>query len=312
METLRHYRELSDFELPAEPGGVLMLARERAALEPSVAEVARDCPELAPALLGPDELRRVEPAVAPGLWGCRLETGYPVRPAAATRAFAQARLRRGRALPRGRDRLAVGDRRARPGRAGRRRAATRRCGARGGRAVDPRGDRPHTRLAADRAGLGSGGGRGDGRAAHARARAGRRGGRGRGRPRIDLQPGSGGGAGLGGIHVPPGGAGPARVGADAAPRRRALRARPAPREGGRSAGLRPPAVLRRPAAGGRGGGPGGPVDRGGPRALGHLRRPGHGPDRRRRAAGPGPRCRRRCRLRASSGAGASSLARPCS
>jgi D-hydroxyproline dehydrogenase subunit beta len=89
METLRHYRELSDFEFPAEPGGVLILARERHVLEPSVAEVARDCPELAPALLGPDELRGVEPAVAPGLWGCRLETGYPVRPAAATRAFAK-------------------------------------------------------------------------------------------------------------------------------------------------------------------------------------------------------------------------------
>ncbi len=89
VETLRHYRELDDFELPQEPAGVLVLAHERAVLEPSVAEVARDCPELAPALLAPDELRRVEPAVAPGLWGCRLETGYPVRPAAATRAFAK-------------------------------------------------------------------------------------------------------------------------------------------------------------------------------------------------------------------------------
>ena len=89
VETLRHYRELDDFELPEEPAGVLMLARERAVLEPSVREVARDCPELAPALLGPDELRAVEPTVRPGLWGCRLETGYPVRPAAATRAFAK-------------------------------------------------------------------------------------------------------------------------------------------------------------------------------------------------------------------------------
>jgi glycine/D-amino acid oxidase-like deaminating enzyme len=89
LETLRHYRELGDFELPEEPVGVLMLARERAELEPSVTDVARDCPELAPALLGPDELRTVEPAVRPGFWGCRLETGYPVRPAAATRAFAK-------------------------------------------------------------------------------------------------------------------------------------------------------------------------------------------------------------------------------
>jgi D-hydroxyproline dehydrogenase subunit beta len=89
LETLRHYRELADFELPEAPVGVLMLARERAELEPSVTDVARDCPELAPALLGPDELRTVEPAVRPGFWGCRLETGYPVRPAAATRAFAK-------------------------------------------------------------------------------------------------------------------------------------------------------------------------------------------------------------------------------
>jgi glycine/D-amino acid oxidase-like deaminating enzyme len=88
-ETLRHYRELDGFELPTEAAGVLMLARERAVLEPSVAEVTRNSPELAPALLSPDELRRVEPAVGPGLWGCRLDTGYPVRPAAATRAFAK-------------------------------------------------------------------------------------------------------------------------------------------------------------------------------------------------------------------------------
>jgi len=89
LETVRHYRELADFELPEEPVGVLLLARERAVLEPSVAEMARDCPELAPALLDSDELRTVEPALRPGLWGCRLETGYPVRPAAATRAFAK-------------------------------------------------------------------------------------------------------------------------------------------------------------------------------------------------------------------------------
>jgi glycine/D-amino acid oxidase-like deaminating enzyme len=89
IETLRHYGELADFELAEEPVGVLMLARERAVLEPSVVEVARDYPELVPALLEPDELRTVEPTVRPGLWGCRLETGYPVGPAAATRAFAK-------------------------------------------------------------------------------------------------------------------------------------------------------------------------------------------------------------------------------
>jgi glycine/D-amino acid oxidase-like deaminating enzyme len=89
VETLGLYRDLDEFEFPPEAAGVLMLARERAVLEPSLAELARTSPELAPALLAPDELSRVEPAVAPGLWGCRLDTGYPVRPAAATRAFAK-------------------------------------------------------------------------------------------------------------------------------------------------------------------------------------------------------------------------------
>jgi glycine/D-amino acid oxidase-like deaminating enzyme len=88
-ETLRHYRELSDFQFPTEPAGVLILAHERAVLEPAVAGFAHNCPDLAAALLGPDELRGVEPAVRPGLWGCRLDTGYPVRPVAATRAFAK-------------------------------------------------------------------------------------------------------------------------------------------------------------------------------------------------------------------------------
>jgi glycine/D-amino acid oxidase-like deaminating enzyme len=88
-ETLQLYRGLADFELPDAPAGVLMLAPERAVLEPTVVELARDCPELRPALLDPEELRRLEPAVAGELWACRLETGYPVEPIAATRAFAR-------------------------------------------------------------------------------------------------------------------------------------------------------------------------------------------------------------------------------
>jgi glycine/D-amino acid oxidase-like deaminating enzyme len=88
-ETLQHYRGLADFDLPDSPAGVLMLAPERAVLEPTVAELARDSPELKAALLDPEELRRVEPRVADGLWACRLETGYPVQPVAATRALAR-------------------------------------------------------------------------------------------------------------------------------------------------------------------------------------------------------------------------------
>jgi glycine/D-amino acid oxidase-like deaminating enzyme len=88
-ETLDHYRRLDGLDLPDAPAGVLMLSPERAPLEPAVAEIARDCPELDAKLLDPAELRGVEPAVAAGLWACRLETGYPVRPVAATRAFAR-------------------------------------------------------------------------------------------------------------------------------------------------------------------------------------------------------------------------------
>jgi glycine/D-amino acid oxidase-like deaminating enzyme len=88
-ETLDHYRGLGGMELAEAPAGVLMLAPKRAPLEPAVHEIARDCPELDATLLEPAEVRRVEPGVADGLWACRLETGYPVRPVAATRAFAR-------------------------------------------------------------------------------------------------------------------------------------------------------------------------------------------------------------------------------
>jgi glycine oxidase len=88
-ETLDHYRGLDGLDLPDSPAGVLTLAPGRAPLEPAAAAIAEDCPELDATLLDPAELRHVEPAVAAGLWGCRLETGYPVRPVAATRAFAR-------------------------------------------------------------------------------------------------------------------------------------------------------------------------------------------------------------------------------
>ena len=83
VETLEHYRGLNGLDLPSEPAGVLMLSSEREAIAPAVDEIGRDCPELEPALLDPAELRAVEPGVADGLWACRLETGYPVRPVAA-------------------------------------------------------------------------------------------------------------------------------------------------------------------------------------------------------------------------------------
>ena len=96
-ETLRHYRELEGFELPESPAGVLILARRRAALESARSDIGRVWPELEPTLLAGSELQHLEPGLGRRLWACRLETGYPVRPAAATLAFA-ARARRAGAL----------------------------------------------------------------------------------------------------------------------------------------------------------------------------------------------------------------------
>lgn len=77
-ESLEHYRALGHgFTLPADPVGLLIAA-----------------PELGPAppgatLLEGAALRAAEPALADGLMAHRLDTGRPVPPAAAARAFAE-------------------------------------------------------------------------------------------------------------------------------------------------------------------------------------------------------------------------------
>jgi glycine/D-amino acid oxidase-like deaminating enzyme len=103
FETLRHYAELEGFDLPGAPAGVLMLATEPSALEQPAAEIAREQPELRPTWLDPGGVRRLEPALGRELWACRLETGYPVRPAAATLAFAERARRAGATLHEGRE-----------------------------------------------------------------------------------------------------------------------------------------------------------------------------------------------------------------
>ena len=88
-ETVQIYRELDGFELPDEPAGVLMLSRDHKEMAGVAADIARDVPELEPALLDSREVRALEPSLADGVHGCRLETGYPVGPLAATRAIAR-------------------------------------------------------------------------------------------------------------------------------------------------------------------------------------------------------------------------------
>ena len=91
-ETLDILRELDGFELAPEPAGVLVLARDRVVVE-AVPEGE---------LLSPAEVRALEPGVAPGVWARRLDTGYPVEPAAATRALARRAHRAGALLHEGR------------------------------------------------------------------------------------------------------------------------------------------------------------------------------------------------------------------
>ena len=77
-ESLEHFRTLGHgFELPAEPSGLLIVG---AALGP---------PPPGATLLEGAALRAAEPGLAEGLMAHRLDTGRPVPPAAAARAFAE-------------------------------------------------------------------------------------------------------------------------------------------------------------------------------------------------------------------------------
>ncbi len=100
LETLAGYRELAteadlDFTIGPDPAGLLLVAL--AADGPrAVATALRDAwPELDPVVVEGADLRRLEPALAPEVAACYVPIGYPVPPAAATRAYAALARRRG-------------------------------------------------------------------------------------------------------------------------------------------------------------------------------------------------------------------------
>jgi glycine/D-amino acid oxidase-like deaminating enzyme len=97
--TVDLYRALAvqdpEFALPPEPAGVLLLSHDEDALEQAAVGIGLRAPELNPRSLSPAETQRLEPALADGLAGCLLETGYPVAPASATLAFARRAVRAG-------------------------------------------------------------------------------------------------------------------------------------------------------------------------------------------------------------------------
>lgn len=99
-ETLDLYRSLSvegvGFSLPDAPVGLLLLNRDADAVRRQAERMAIALPELRPAFV--EEARALEPALAPGIAACRLETAYPVPPASATAAYASLARRRGAEL----------------------------------------------------------------------------------------------------------------------------------------------------------------------------------------------------------------------
>jgi glycine/D-amino acid oxidase-like deaminating enzyme len=92
-DSLSLYRELADhddgFELAAAPAGLLLVTFDQSSVDVAADSISSRTPELQPTALKPAEAASLEPALAPGLSACRLETGYPVAPASATRAFAR-------------------------------------------------------------------------------------------------------------------------------------------------------------------------------------------------------------------------------
>jgi D-amino-acid dehydrogenase len=99
-ETLDLYRSLSaegvGFSLPGAPVGLLLLTRDADAARRQAQRMAIALPELRPTFV--EEARALEPALAPGIAACRLETAYPVPPASATAAYASLARRRGAEL----------------------------------------------------------------------------------------------------------------------------------------------------------------------------------------------------------------------
>ncbi len=94
--SLERYRRLAEeasesFAFPIAPAGLLLLAAEAewADLEAEHAAVAEAAAELEPTILTPAELAALEPGLAPDLAAVRVETAYPVPPAAAVGAFAR-------------------------------------------------------------------------------------------------------------------------------------------------------------------------------------------------------------------------------
>jgi len=97
--SLREYEALqragAGFEMPGAPSGLLYVGRQPEVARRMAAAWAAAWPASRPEVIAGDDLRRLEPALAPDLVACRLAIGYPVAPSAATHGFAAIAARRG-------------------------------------------------------------------------------------------------------------------------------------------------------------------------------------------------------------------------
>jgi glycine/D-amino acid oxidase-like deaminating enzyme len=99
-DTLAEYRLLEGdgtdgFALPAEPAGLLHVTRRPSVARQLASELAATHPELEPEFIEGDALVALEPSLHPSVAACRVAIGFPVAPAAATRAYAALAERRG-------------------------------------------------------------------------------------------------------------------------------------------------------------------------------------------------------------------------
>ena len=105
-ETVELYRDLSaldlGFRLGDEPVGLLYASTDETAVRGVDLALAEAFPELPRDVVGGATLQRLEPALAPGLWACRVGIGYPVQPGASTYAYATLAERRGVTIRQGR------------------------------------------------------------------------------------------------------------------------------------------------------------------------------------------------------------------
>jgi len=91
-ESLEHDRRLAaadvGFAMGAEPAGLLYVSRDERAVRETDRALALTFPDLARDVVEGRDLARLDPAVSPELWACRVDIGFPVQPAASTYGFA--------------------------------------------------------------------------------------------------------------------------------------------------------------------------------------------------------------------------------